>query len=314
MQKLRIRDFIETKEELYFAVVSYHHPKDRYLAFLRYYPDRKGDRKRKIDGKTFRKISSTKNSYEYLRKNFPVYVYNDMQAVQEYKIKRIYYPPEGLERICRGPEGRLEEKVVRLSDIFGEIPNNKKGVTGSLLIGMSNKASDIDFVVYGRKNYEKAREILKESDKLRPTKKEWYKVYKKRFPLEKTLSFEEFLWYEQRKYHKGVIEDTIFDILFVRDFEEIPKEENKFARIKKERLRAKVIDASFAFDSPAIYKVRSEVVSEVISYTHTYALQAFEGETIEVCGYLEKALEEDYYRVVVGTTREAEGEYIKVIH
>ncbi len=309
--QLRIRDFIETEEGLYFAVVSYNHPKDRYLAFLRYYPDEKGDRTK--NGIAFKKVSSTQNSYEYLRKNFPFYIYGNIQAVPKDKIKKIYFPFKGLERIYNEPKIKLEEKVIKVAEIFEEIPLNKKGVTGSLLIGMSNEYSDIDFVIYGRKNYEKAREILKESRELMLTKKEWYGVYKKRFPTEKTLSFEEFLWYEQRKYHKGKIEGTIFDVLFVRDFDEIPERESKFKRIKKIKLRAKVIDASFACDSPAIYKIKSDIASEVVSYTHTYALQALEGETIEVCGYLEKAIEKDYYRIIVGTTREAEGEYIRVI-
>lgn len=310
--QLRIRDFIETKEGLYFAVVSYYHPKDKYLAFLRYYPDERGDRIKK--GITFKKVSSTQDSYQYLRKNFPFYIHEDMQAVPKDKIKKIYLPFQGLERIYNSPKIKLEEKAIKVSEIFKEIPLNKKGVTGSLLIEISNEYSDIDFVIYGRKNYEKAREILKESRELMLTKKEWYKVYKKRFPTEKTLSFEEFLWYEKRKHHKGKIEGTIFDVLFVRDFDEIPKKESKFKRIKKIKLRAEVIDASFACDSPAIYKIKSDIASEVVSYTHTYALQAFEGEIIEVCGYLEKAIEKDYYRIVVGTTREAEGEYIRVVN
>ena len=36
--KVRIRDFIETSEGLYFAVNTYCHPKDRVFAFLRYVP------------------------------------------------------------------------------------------------------------------------------------------------------------------------------------------------------------------------------------------------------------------------------------
>ena len=74
-----------------------------------------------------------------------------------------------------------------------------------------------------------------------------------------------------------------------------------------------VTDATLAFDSPSIYRVEygDERINEVLSYTHTYAGQAFKGEEIEVCGFLEEGAR-GKCRVVVGTTREAPDEYIKV--
>jgi hypothetical protein len=74
-----------------------------------------------------------------------------------------------------------------------------------------------------------------------------------------------------------------------------------------------VTDAALAFDSPSVYKVErgNSRIKEVLSYTHTYAGQALEGEKIEVCGFLEEA-RDGRCRVIVGTTREARGEYIKV--
>jgi hypothetical protein len=76
----------------------------------------------------------------------------------------------------------------------------------------------------------------------------------------------------------------------------------------KETIEAKVIDASLSFDNPAIYEIEHESVSRVLSFTHTYSGQAFPGETIEVCGVLEQHGNERWQ--VVGTTREARGEYI----
>jgi len=67
--------------------------------------------------------------------------------------------------------------------------------------------------------------------------------------------------------------------------------------------------ASFAFDSPAIYEIDHPQVNEVLSFTHTYTGQALEGETIEARGVLEQIGDET--RLVVGTTREAKGEWIK---
>ena len=73
-------------------------------------------------------------------------------------------------------------------------------------------------------------------------------------------------------------------------------------------LEATVTDASLAFDNPAVYEVKHESVSRVLSFTHTYSGQALAGETIEACGVCERHGAELW--LVVGTTREARGEYI----
>jgi hypothetical protein len=73
-------------------------------------------------------------------------------------------------------------------------------------------------------------------------------------------------------------------------------------------IEAKVTDASLAFDNPAVYEVEHEKVSRVLSFTHTYSGQALAGETIEACGVCEQHGGE--YWLIIGTTREARGEYI----
>lgn len=323
---LRIRDFIETEERLIFSVVSYYHPSDSYVAFLRYYPSRKGQRERA--GAKFKKISSTLESFEFLERDFPEYLFfsdvmnSTIQCVPIDKISKIYHPGRRLKEIYQNPEDILEQKILRLSEAFNEIHMDKKGVTGSALVNLyDEKTSDIDFVIYGIKSHGRARDILrgmleKRGDIRSLNKSEWLQAYNKRFAGHKTLSFEEFLWHEKRKFHKGVINGTIFDILLVRDFDEIKEKysEKKFRRIKKITSKCIVTDSSLAFDSPAIYKVacKDGRIKEVVSFTHTYAGQAFESEEIEVSGFLEEVTgRENYLRAVVGTTREARGEYIK---
>jgi len=145
---LRIRDFIETK--------------DRHLAFLRYYPSKGGRRRGK---ETFKKVASTQESFEFLEKNFPEYILlsevtnSKLQCVPKEKIFKIYYPPEKLKEIYEKPGDTLEQKVVALSELFSEIPKDKKGVSGSILLNLHEKNSDIDFVVYGTKNHENARDF-----------------------------------------------------------------------------------------------------------------------------------------------------------
>ena len=56
-------------------------------------------------------------------------------------------------------------------------------------------------------------------------------------------------------------------------------------------------------------------IEEVVSFTHTYAGEVVDGEHVIAKGKVEKVItegKEDYYRIVVGTTREAIDEYLKL--
>ena len=56
-------------------------------------------------------------------------------------------------------------------------------------------------------------------------------------------------------------------------------------------------------------------ISEVVSFTHTYAGEVIDGEHVLAKGKVEKVISEgkkDSYRLVVGTTRESMDEYVKL--
>lgn len=317
---VRIRDFIVTVDGLIFSSVSYFHPRDKYRAYLRYYPDEEGDRVFKH--RRYSKVTSTADADEYLRRNYPVYVNAEGQGVPRARAAVIYRPDARLRDLLNRPRDVLEERVHHLSRVFADVPDEKKGITGSILMGIHRPDSDIDFVIYGLQNHSRARQTLRKliedggAGRVRGlTKKEWRRVYLKRFPGEKALSFREFLWHERRKYHRGVIEGTLFDILLVREPGELkPQTEARPTEVKV-TVRCRVTDSSLAFDSPAVYTVIMEngAVGEVYSFTHTYAGQALPGEVVEVRGVVETP-SHGRPRIVVGTTREAEGEYIKVIN
>ena len=58
-----------------------------------------------------------------------------------------------------------------------------------------------------------------------------------------------------------------------------------------------------------------EFLNEVVSFTHTYAGEVIDGEHIIAKGKVEKVIvnnEVSHYRLVVGTTREAIDEYLKL--
>lgn len=293
-----IRDFVITKKNWIFAVVSYDN-KAFIQGFLRYVPDKNGDRVRR-DGKRFRKVD-----FEEARQL--------MRTSGKYQNGLCAIPYEDVVELKR-PQQYIEHRddasvsqIVELLEGYG-IRRRYMGVTGSRLVGLAAESSDIDFVLYGKPSFERGRAALRDAVEcglLPPIdSRMWRRIYQKRSP---ELTFEEFVLHEHRKWNRGLIEKTYFDLLFVRGLDEIVVEprgiDDGFATI-----RATVTNACYAFDSPAIYEIEHETVKKVLSYTHTYAGQANEGEVIEARGTCNEA---GATRLIVGTTRAARGEWIK---
>lgn len=300
MRKIFPRDFFETHEGYIFAAIS-HERDDEILSFLRYYPSEDGDRIR--NGIRYKKVKTTKESFEILKgtnyiRNFGEY---SIQVVNRKNIKKVYYPEAKLYQILNDNHP-YKPHLKKLVETFKGLPS---GITGSLLIDLFDENSDIDFVIYGRKNFLKAREILSSSDFV--INKDGLKfVYMRRKPC---IDFETFYKHEIRKYNKGIIFGKIFDILLVNYPDEVFKEEIvSIKRIGRVIKRLKVLDDTYVFDYPSIYITNGDI-KYVICYTHTYVGQAFQGEEIIVSGILEK-VNDSYYRILVGSTREAYNEYI----
>ena len=298
--KARIRDFFETKDGWIFAVADYSHP-DGLRSMLRYVPDAAGERE--ANGKRYRKMDFDL-AYEFLRRERPNYV-RDLHVVPESDVLRIYRPSEGLLSVAE-----RDLRVRKIAGLLGQagVPWEQMGITGSMLVGLSSPGSDIDFVVYGP-IWWKARDIVaraKAKGRIGDLDEAtWRKIYSKRKP---EISFEEFMRHEVRKGNRGMIEGTYFDLLFTREWNQIrPQPVGKQAG--ERRIEAQVIDADFAFDSPAIFRLDHPEVKEIFCYSHTYAGQALPGETIDAKGVLEETSQGQ--RLVVGTTREARGEWIR---
>jgi predicted nucleotidyltransferase len=177
-------------------------------------------------------------------------------------------------------------------------------------VGLGTSSSDIDFVIYGYKQFNIARSIIKNSDEIESLdREEWMKYYKSRFPGIPSLDFKPFLWHEKRKMNIGKIGGAIFNLLLVDDKVKIYRGNP----IKRVRIKCRVLNSEQAFSLPSSYLVDHPVVGRIVSFTHTYTGQALEGERIEVCGMLEE-LDNGEHQLVVGTSREAEGEFIRVLN
>lgn len=121
-----------------------------------------------------------------------------------------------------------------------------------------------------------------------------------------------------------MIDGILFDILFTRDWNEIQDvwADLKYEKIGDAKIEAKIKSAVLAFDNPAVYEIEDlkilkgeyNNITEIASFTHTYAGQVVDGEKIIAQGKVEKVSKnaEEMYRLVVGTTRESINEFIKL--
>ncbi len=299
MLRTRLRDFIVTNDDWIFAVADYCH-EGGIRSVLRYVPDPQGTRG---INKRFRKLDFD-DAFAFMRKARPEWV-SDVHVVPWDSVKEILAPDKRLPSIIK-----KNEKVKAIVRTLKEhVPLHKMGVTGSLLAGLEIESSDIDFIVYGS-SWFKARDIIKQEkekkDPIREISDEmWHDIYKKRRP---ELQFDEFMLHEVRKGNRGMVGGTYFDLLYVRDWKDLVPC-LRGTDIGNKTIEATVTNADYAFDSPAIYKIDHPEISYVLSYTHTYAGQALVGERIEARGMVE--IVGDIKRLVVGTTREPKGEWIR---
>lgn len=299
MLPVRLRDFIEDKDGWLYAVSTYDNV-ESVGCVLRYVPDPNGERIH-ASGRRYTKYDF-EEAYALIAEKKPQYA-GLLHRVPHTDVMRVLRPDREIGRIARD-----YPRVQKLLDLF-HLPAGTVGCTGSLLCGLGNESSDIDMVVYG-KHWFAAQKLVEQG--IRDKKVEglssdmWRRVYEKRKP---EIAYDQFVLHEERKWNRGQIEGTYFDILYTRSYDEIISAPSaKGLVLGKMTLEAKVKDASLAFDNPAIYEVEHESVSRVLSFTHTYSGQALAGETIEACGVLEQHGSRQW--LIIGTTREARGEYI----
>lgn len=315
------RDFVETADGLLFAVVNAGIEADRVLSFLRY--QRMGDRLHKFD-------TATANAF--LADTHPALLYRStahdaaLHGVPVEQISRHYRPaqrlaewiaPDHKQDDCppiSSASGVWRERLLQLAQIIGGGPAipNWLGVTGSLLVGAQREGSDIDLVCYGRQDFARARERLIQAQAtglLQPLPDAlWQDAYQRRGC---SLSWEEYLWHERRKGNKFACDGIKVDVSLI----DAPAPATHWAGTKVERavVQCRVSDDTYAFDYPACYEVEHAQLRRIVCYTPTYFGQARTGERIEAAGWIERD-SQGQHRLLVGTSREAAGEFIRVLH
>jgi uncharacterized protein len=302
------KDFIETAEGLLFAVVDHRLDDGKALCFLRYL---------KVDGAW--KKQNTAEANALLNRHYPGYLHYSgildakLHAVEVSRIVRHHQPRHRLQEIMgKHRPDPVERNLIELCRLFQRhgLELNQTGVTGSLLPGAQQAGSDIDLVCYGRDVFHQCRALVRDliaNRRLQALRDDdWLESYRRR---DCSLSYEDYVWHERRKYNKALINGRKFDLNMIESGETVHS-----ARYRKYGplvLQCRIIDDSLGFDYPAVYKIDHETIDTIVCFTATYTGQAVSGETVEVSGMLEQT--EKGSQIVVGSTREAHGEYIKVI-
>jgi predicted nucleotidyltransferase len=237
----------------------------------------------------------------------------DLHAVSVEKITKHHQPKQRLKQLLENiSHDEIENECVNLCQLFeqNDIDLNQFGITGSLLIEQQKPSSDIDLVCYDLAVFHKFRNAVQNliQQKLlgNLNEKDWRESYERR---DCDLNFEEYVWHEVRKFNKGLICGRKFDLSLV----EINKTDKTiYKKLDSIKIKTNVIDDSRAFCYPAEFKIAHSKIQSVVCFTATYVGQVEKGETVEISGQLEKD-EFGNQRIVVGSNREARGEYIKVL-
>lgn len=302
------KDFIETAEKLIFAVVADGTEQGKVLCFLRYIPEDTGQKK-----------VATGAANHFLSQHHADYLHYSpvldahLHAVSVERVVKHHQPKQRLQDILQIPQPDIvEQDLIALCQLLkaNGLDLSQCGVTGSLLIGAQQASSDIDLVCYDRAVFQHCRQLVGELIALGVIQElnehDWQQSYQRR---DCELSFSDYVWHERRKLNKAVINGRKFDLNFINPCSEPSVTYQKCGAIV---LQATVIDDTAAFDYPAEFKIDHAQIDSVVSFTATYTGQAVRGERIEIAGIVEQNAQ-GIKRVVVGSSREASDEYIKVL-
>lgn len=325
--KAREGDFVETVEDLLFDVKGLVHPPNRIVAFLRYFPSEKGERKR--GGKIYEKVYSLSRRYKLLKKRFRQYLIHDpvfdetLCEVPVAMIKYIYKPAEHLAELRSNEElDQVEARALQFAKLLkksADIPWSKLGVSGSILVRLQKLDSDIDLIVYGSENSRKLhttlRTLLKdEKSSVKPySKRELHALFDFR-SKDTRISFEDFVRTECRKVLQGKFMQRDYFIRCVKDWDEIQENYGltRYVNVGYAKIKAKITDDSEAIFTPCRYIIsnvkflegtRVKPISEIVSFRGRFCEQAKNNETIIAQGKIEKIIKKgqpEHYRLLLG--------------
>jgi uncharacterized protein len=309
---IRPKDYISVNDELFFAVVSEYQEDNHALTWLRYLKDKNGMQK-----------MGSEQAGQLIRESYPEFIFHsqyadiDLHGIPLESIGKVYRPDQTVVDLLNitSPDNIQKDavKIIKLL-LDADIQQEYIGITGSLMLNTYNEQSDIDMIVYGRERFFEVRELIQQFLKTGELKQldesSWQDAYQRR---DCTLSFDEYQSHELRKFNKCISGETKVDISMIPEIYERVQENGPYRKTGRDKILSVVLEDTYAYDFPARYVIKHDTINEVVSYTATYTGQARKGEKIEAAGYVEQGSDGNN-RLIVGTSREAAGEYIRVVN
>lgn len=326
--KAREGDLIETHDGSVFDVKGLVHPPGRTIAFIRYFPDEKGNRsKNRI---TYRKVYSFSERYRLLTERFPNYLVHDsifdetLCEVPDSDVKKRHDPIEKLAQLRTDRSlDSLEDKVLQLAEVMKEkadIPWGSIGISGSVLIGLHETISDVDPVVYGSVNCRRVYSVLQEmlNEPQSPFRSYRLDQLKKLFDFrskDTAMDFQDFVRTESKKAFQGKFMETDYFIRFVKDWNEIHEEygDVRYRNMGHAKIKATVTDDSDSIFTPCRYVIENvdvvdgpsvSSIKKIASFRGRFCDQARNGDNIIARGKVESVADlkrgTSYFRLLIG--------------
>lgn len=346
MRGFRDRDFIQTQEDMFFCVIGETHPKDRVIAYLKYVLDKtgrwgKGSKRYARILKSYTTVS-VKDVLNFLKVKHPYYVSRlenlgfEMITVPVDRVKTHYKPEKRLEELSEKDThrlDRLEKKALELAELLSDaagVSLTHLGVTGSILLGIHNPSfSDIDLVVYGRRNsfrVKAALEVLHGDNVIQRITGEKFKKWVLDKARQYNLTLRDAEEICRRVWNRGFYQETPFSVHPVRLEEEVrvPYEDIRCVSEGSAKVRAVILEDEDSLFLPAVYRV-SEVeflngnpvqdLVEIVTYEGFYSGILKKGDYLEAKGKIEKVVdrrtEKAYHRLLIGSFEAEARDYIK---
>ncbi|MCZ7662373.1 MAG: nucleotidyltransferase domain-containing protein [Thermoleophilia bacterium] len=303
---------LRTKDGLIFTVKGTVHPPDAIVAYLRYIPDRGGDREH--EGARYRRVYGFEEQEDALRARWPTYLRSDpmfgvrLQAVPTEDIRCVYDPRRRLQDLSdRGPADQLEEAALGLTELLRDtarVPLQALGVSGSVLLGLHRPESDIDIVVYGEEESRAVHGALfdlldQPSAPVRRPQGDELAAIHEMHRSDTPLSPIDFARLQARKVNEGRFRGRPYFIRFVKRRDQVAERygDPRYESLEPALIRARVEDQGEALFTPCCYPVvevsflegtPTEDLRQIVSFRGRFADQAKRGDWVLARGRLER--------------------------
>jgi predicted nucleotidyltransferase len=308
--------FVKTSDNLIFEVKGVVHPENRLIAYLRYVPSGESST-------GFRKVYNLNDRENYLREKYFDYLWESephgrmVQSVPEDKIVSVFDPVDCLTRLRNSDDNSdLERESVLLAGRLVEVTEidwSNIGITGSQLVGVAGKESDIDLVVYGLSSCQKFYSKLHTSVDSIPEIRGY-----SGHTLEDHVTFRWgaltdlrpfHLEIERRKLLQGLIGDYHFFIRLVKTPSDLDYVygDLSYQMMGYRKISGEVLSSDDSIFTPCEYQVECSSVPDIerlVSYRGRFTEQVSKGAQFEAFGRVELVTnhkeDNQYMQLVLG--------------